>query len=179
MRFTTVAFAIALAGCTAGAQEPEHGSIDTLIQEAKAAYSMQKDFILAAADNMPEANYSFKPTPEIRSYGELFTHIVQVQNGACAIIAGQAPSRPTTPPPTTKTEIIAQLKASFDACDAANATVIAANALDVVGKGFLHGTRVGLIEKNAAHDNEMYGTIAVYLRLKGIVPPSTAARGRM
>ena len=179
MRHTAVAIVTVLAVCVAGAQESEHGSVDTVIQEAKTAYSMQKDFILAAADKMPEGNYSFKPTPEIRSYGELFTHIVQVQNAACALIAGQTPSRPTTSQPMTKPEIVAQLKASFDSCGAANATVTTANALDVVGKGFLHGTRVGLIQKNAAHDNEMYGTIAVYLRLKGIVPPSTAARGRM
>ena len=101
MRYPTLMIAIALAVCTAGGQEPERGSVETLIQESKAAYSMQKDFILAAADKMPEANYSFKPTPEVRSYGALFTHIVQVQNAACAIIAGQIPSRPTGASPTT------------------------------------------------------------------------------
>lgn len=174
MRIAAMALAVmALAGSVAVAQEPEHGTIDTLIQEAKAAYGMQKTFILAAADAMPEADYGFKPTPEIRSYGQLFEHVAQVQQMACAIIAGKMPMRPAAGP-STKAAIVAELKASFDTCDAANATVTATNALDVVGKGFLHGTRVGLMEKNAAHDNEMYGTMSVYLRLKGIVPPSTA-----
>ena len=176
MRIAAIALAVmALAGSAAVAQEPEHGSIDTLIQEAKAAYGMQKTFILGAADAMPEADYSFKPTAEIRSYGELFDHVAQAQQMVCAMIAGKTPTPPAAGA-ATKAAIVAELKASFNTCDAANATVTATNALDVVGKGFFHGTRVGLMEKNAAHDNEMYGTMSVYLRLKGIVPPSTAAR---
>lgn len=161
----------------AAAAQAEKGSVQTLIDEAKASYAMQKQFITAAADAMPEADYGFKATPEVRPFGELVAHVAQVQNVACSIIAGQAPGQPAAPA-TSKAELVAQLKASFDKCDAANASVNAGNAFDVVGKGFLHGTRVGIIEKNVAHDNEMYGTMSVYLRLKGIVPPSTAARAR-
>lgn len=185
MRLSIIAVGIAMLSPMALiAQQAEQGSVDSLIQEAKAAYSQEKTSILAAADNMPEADYSFKPTPEIRPYGELLMHITQTQNSVCAIIAGNAPQtrgmrpagQPAQDPP--KAQIIAQLKASFDACDAAIASVTPANALDIVGRGYFHGTRVGLIEKNTTHDNEMYGTIAVYLRLKGIVPPTTAARSK-
>lgn len=185
MRFGFAAAALLLAastGLAAHAQQAEKGTIDTLIQGVKADYDSQKNFIIAAAEKMPEENYSFKPTPEIRSYGELFTHVAQVQNSICGTIAGKPQTRPSGPPPagpTGKAAIIAELKASFDACDAANATVSASNALDVVGQGFMHGSKLELIAKNVAHDNEMYGTMCVYMRLKGIVPPSTAARGRM
>ena len=179
MRFSVVALAgIMAASGFAFAQEapkPEHGTIATVIQEAKTIYGRQKTYVVAAAEKMPEANYNFKPTPEIRTYGELFTHIAQVQNMICDIIQGKTPPKRAAQP-VTKAAIVAELKASFDNCDAANASVTAANAFDMVGKGFFHGTKVGLIGLNAAHDNEMYGTIAVYLRLKGIVPPSTAAR---
>ena len=186
MRFGFAAAAL-LAASTAcltaqappAAAAPEKGTLDTLVQEAKADYTAQKTLILAAADKMPEENFSFKPTPEIRAYGELFTHVAQAQNGVCSTIAGQTPPKPAATAPTTKAEIIAALKSSFDVCDAAVASVSAANALDVVGRGFFHGTKVGLISKNTAHDNEMYGTMSVYMRLKGVVPPSTAVRGRM
>lgn len=159
-----------------GAQT-ERGSVETLIEEAKADYARQKQFILAAADAMPETGYGFKATPDVRTFGELIMHVAQTQDAACAIIAGQAPGQPSAPA-TSKAAIVARLKSSFDRCDAANATVNPSNAFDILGKGFLHGTRVGIIEKNLAHDNEMYGTMSVYLRLKGIVPPSSAHRGR-
>ena len=142
-------------------------------------YNQTKKTVVAAAEAMPAENFSFKPTPEIRSYGELFTHVAQVQTGICAVISGAPFERKPPPTATTKDEAIAVLKKSFDACDAAFATVTDANATDFTGQGFMRGSKLGNIQKNTAHNNEMYGQMVVYLRLKGIVPPSTAMRGRM
>jgi hypothetical protein len=83
-------------------------------------------------------------------------------------------SRPTPSTETTKEDVIAVLKKSFDACDAANAAITEASAMEISG-----ASKIGLIQKNVAHDNEMYGQIVVYMGMKGIVPPSTAMRGRM
>jgi uncharacterized damage-inducible protein DinB len=151
----------------------------SLVDEALAGYNQTKKIIVAAAEVMPPENFSFKPTPEIRSYGELFTHVAQVQTGICAVISGAPFERKPPSTAATKDEVIAVLKKSFDACDAAFATVTEANATDVSGQGFMRGSKLGNIQKNTAHNNEMYGQMVVYLRLKGIVPPSTAMRGRM
>jgi uncharacterized damage-inducible protein DinB len=151
----------------------------SLVSEALAGYNQTKTIILAAAEKMPAENFSFKPIPEIRSYGELFIHVAQVQTGICAVISGAPFERKPPPTATTKDEAIAVLKKSFDACDAAFATVTDANATDFTGQGFMRGSKLGNIQKNTAHNNEMYGQMVVYLRLKGIVPPSTAMRGRM
>lgn len=88
-------------------------------------------------------------------------------------------SRPTPSTEITKEDVIAVLKKSFDACDAANAAITEANAMEISGAGYMRGSKIGLIQKNVAHDNEMYGQMVVYMRMKGIVPPSTAMRGRM
>jgi hypothetical protein len=151
----------------------------SLVSEALAGYNQTKKIIVAAAEVMPAENFSFKPTPEIRSYAELFTQVAQVQSGICAAISGAPFERKPPSTATTKDEVIVVLKKFFDACDAAFATVTDANATDVSGQGFMRGSKLGNIQKNTAHNNEMYGQMVVYLRLKGIVPPSTAMRGRM
>ncbi len=157
---------------------PESAKL-SLVDEALAGYNQTKKIIVAAAEAMPAENFSFKPTPEIRSYAELFTHVAQVQTGICTVIGGGQFERKPPSTAASKDEVIAVLKKSFDACDAAFATVTEANATDVSGQGFMRGSKLGNIQKNTAHNNEMYGQMVVYLRLKGIVPPSTAMRGRM
>ncbi len=162
---------------TPDAAKTESGGVAALVDEAKTAYGRQKTNLIAAAEAMPAESYAFKATPEVRSYGELLTHIAMAQKAACGIVSGEAAQgRPAPSTAKSKAEVMAELKTSFDACDAANGTLTAANALDVVGSGYLHGTRVGIVQKNVAHDNEMYGAIAVYLRLKGIVPPTSAKK---
>lgn len=155
---------------------PEKGSVSGMISEAVAQYKQIKTIILASAEKMPAENFSFKPVPEVRTYAELFTHVAQAQMGMCA-----APGSPRPAPvaATTKEDVITALKASFELCDAAYEKVTEANATEVSGAGYMRASQLGKIYKNVAHDNEMYGTMVVYMRLKGIVPPSTAMRGRM
>ena len=157
----------------------EKGSLSSMISEAVAGYSQMKTILLASAEKMPAENFSFKPTPEIRSYGELFAHVAQSQNGLCGALSGSSMGRPEPITATTKDEVVAALKKSFDTCDAATGAVNDANAMMISGRGYMRGSKVGLIQKMVAHDNEMYGQMVVYMRLKGIVPPSTAMRGRM
>jgi hypothetical protein len=72
----------------------------SLVGEALAGYNQTKKIIIAAAEAMPAENFSFKPTPEIRSYAELFTHLAQVQTGLCAVVSGGSFERK---PPSTVT----------------------------------------------------------------------------
>lgn len=158
---------------------PEKGSVSVMITEAISGYTRIKTIMLTSAEMMPAESFSFKPTPEIRSYGELFTHVAQVQFALCGSLRGTPMGRMAPITATTKEEVIAVLKKSFDACDAANATVTEANALEISGGGFMRGSKIGTIQKNVAHNNELYGQMVVYMRMKGIVPPSTAMRDRM
>ena len=68
--------------------------------------------ILAAAQQMPEEFYSFRPTPELRSFGELMTHIAESNFQMVAIAKGEA--NPISEIGTTKKEVIEALQKSFD-----------------------------------------------------------------
>jgi hypothetical protein len=76
---------------------------------------------------------------------------------------------------TAKADIVAALKESFAICDGAFDAVNDSNALQPAG---MNRSKLGLLNFNTGHCNEEYGYGAVYLRLKGVVPPSTASRGR-
>jgi hypothetical protein len=132
--------------------------------------------LLEAAEKMPEADYSFKPTPDVRPFSELVAHVALSQFSTCAALKEDA-----APPhkgekedaKRSKTELVALFKESTAYCDPAfqalkdeDMPVLMKVGPNQVAKGlFLLGTNT--------HGNEMYGTMAVYLRLKGIVPPST------
>lgn len=165
-------------------QQPMHKPMQdakpiTPISEALAAYESTKKDIIGAAEFMPADKFSFKATPQIRTYAEMFTHVAQVQMAICGVISGNPGPREAQSTASTKEEVLAVIKKSFDVCDAAYNSVTEANELEVGGQGFLRGTKLGDMWKNVAHNNEMYGQMVIYLRLNGIVPPSTAERGRM
>jgi hypothetical protein len=161
-----------LSACASQAQTPA-----AYIQEAKQLYNGSKNFISRAAEKMPEENYSFKPTPEIRTYGQLIAHVADLQVEICSTVTGSG-KKSDSSKITSKAGLVAALKASFEECDKAMDSLTEANSTDVVGTGFLKRTKLGLMNFDVVHNNEMYGTIAVYLRLKGIVPPSSEPRGR-
>jgi hypothetical protein len=143
----------------------------TITSEVKDNYTRTKNTILAAAQKMPEDGYSLKPTAEVRTFAQVIGHVSEAQAMICGGIVGQQAKADTSK--TAKADVIAELKKSFDVCDRAYATLFETNASVVGGSGFMGGTMVGRLYANLIHDNEMYGTMVVYLRLKGIVPPSS------
>jgi uncharacterized damage-inducible protein DinB len=144
-----------------------------LIAEAKQGYTQIKTNIMKAAEKMPESAYSFQPTPEERTFAALIGHIADAQTRICSSATGEM--KPATAGKlTAKADLVAALKASFDVCDAAMDGINDENAMAMVsfmGRG--ERTKLGTLIYNIGHDNESYGTLAVYLRLKGIVPPSS------
>jgi uncharacterized damage-inducible protein DinB len=132
--------------------------------------------LIEAAEKMPEANYDFKPSPEVRSFGQIFGHVANIQFNWCAAVKGEPnPNQGADLEKTTaKGEILKGLKDSFAYCDGAFSATTEANLTQIVRQGQNNLARAGLMSKIIAHNNEEYGTSCVYLRLKGLVPPSTA-----
>jgi uncharacterized damage-inducible protein DinB len=143
--------------------------------ETKQVYTSVKNNLLAAANAMPEANYSFAPVPEEMTFGGWVAHVADAQTGICSTLNGQT-KRGDAATKTTKADLVAALKASFDECDTAYNALTDANATELVAYGRGQNSRAGRLGYNSAHDQECYGSMAVYLRIKGVVPPSTAAR---
>jgi uncharacterized damage-inducible protein DinB len=172
-RFTLgTSIAAMLAVFTLQAQNP-------FSSDANAAYQSVKINILKAAEKMPETEYAFKPTPDVRTFGQLIAHVADAQMGICGIAKGE-PRRGDAASKSSKADLVTALKASNDFCDAVYSSATDADGAAMVKVFGKEKPKLGVLMMNVAHDNEMYGAIAVYLRLKGIVPPSTegAARAR-
>src|ERR1035438_8844783 len=121
----TLAFALASAAALQ-AQNP-------VIGEQKAAYTANKNNLIKAAEKMPEEAYSFKPTPEMQTFGERMAHIAG-QMGTCSGMTGERKTNPAGK--TAKADIVAALKASFDACDAAWESMTNDTAMEMIaGRG--------------------------------------------
>ena len=151
-------------------------NLSGVITEVKQSYETIKNNLLKSAEKVPDADYSFKPTPEIRSFGEVMGHVVAAQGHTCAAILGE-PSA-SHQKPTTKAEIVSALKDSFAECDKAYGSLTDANATETVNTGRGQRTRLGALIGNMTHDVEQYSILTVYMRLKGIVPPSSERAGR-
>lgn len=133
--------------------------------------------LVESANKMPEADYGFKPAPEIRSYRQLFGHVANSQFGACAAAKGEPnPNQGTNnEQKTMKAEFLKALNDSFAYCDPVYKALTDATAVEFVKRGQNEVARGVVLANNNAHNDEMYGISTVYLRLKGLVPPSTEA----
>jgi len=145
---------------------------------AKRTYDMVKGNIIKAAAMMPEENYTFKPTEKVRSFGELVAHVADANYGFCAVVLGEKPpdggfERPIEKTKKTKADLEKALADSFAYCDKAHAAMTDAEGAKVV-KFFLgEMAKLSTLEFNTHHDFEHYGNIVTYMRLKGLVPPSS------
>ena len=146
-----------------------------LINESKDNFARVSGNLQKAAEAMPEENYSFKPTADMRSFGQLIAHIADAQTRLCSTALGQAKSVDAASK-TAKADLVAALKESSQTCNSAFDSLTDANALQSVSLGPRQLSRLGALIYNTTHSNEEYGYLSVYLRLKGIVPPSTANR---
>jgi len=143
--------------------------------DARQTYAMIKDSLLKAADKMPADAYSFRTVPQVRTFGEMIAHIADAHVRMCGVVRGEQVGNISTGK-TSKADLVAALKASFEACDP-----VYEHMTDSLGAGKVRWARwemskLGLLNWNISHDNEMYGIIGAFLRIKGIVPPSSEGR---
>jgi len=157
------------------AQTPPAAPANPLTSDARDAWGFTRTLVLRAAEKMPEENYAFKPVPEVRSFGQLIGHIAFSQRELCAMVKG-APGPLAGPEKTAKADLIAELKNSNTFCDAAFENLTGANATEVLKIWGENRTRVTGLFLLSFHGYEHYGNMVTYMRLKGLVPPSSEPR---
>lgn len=145
------------------------------MSELKQFYVVRKGDLLKAADRMPAESYDFKPTPDVRTFGQLIAHIADAQMSFCSGAKGK-PTRLNAASKTSKVDLVAALKASFDECDGVFDTTTDAIATQMIKTGDSEHSKFWALLYATLHDNEEYGYLAVYLRLKELIPPSTNSR---
>lgn len=169
------ALAVAAVSALAAAQAPPAAQTFTLAASLIRSYQNVQRNVLEAAEKMPDASYTFRPTPEIRPFGELVAHTALAQFGNCAALKGvDSPHKDDKEDaPRTKAQLILLFKESTAYCDPV-ITPLKDDDLPALVKINTNQAAKGvLLGGLATHGNEMYGTMAVYLRLKGLVPPTT------
>ncbi len=153
---------------------------NALVSEAKFPWTVVRDNLLKMAEKMPAEDYGFKPVPEIESFGQRVAHIAGANLSICQGVMGQQTTPRPRPSPNSKPELIALLKQASAACDAVFDSLTDASAMEKISSR-LGGpfppeptrTKLATLNNLVRHSNEMYGYMCVYLRLKGIVPPSS------
>jgi uncharacterized damage-inducible protein DinB len=178
-RILCLTVGILLAATVASAQAPAGGRVGVAAR-LQQMYTGLKTNLTQAADKMTDADASFKPAPEIRSFAQQFSHIAQFHYIFCSQVKGG--TNPNTEnleqTKTTKADAVKALADSFAYCDDVFASLTDETAnQSVAARGGEQARAVPLINL-VAHDNEEYGILTIYLRLKGQVPPSTENAGR-
>jgi len=148
------------------------------------SFNVFSNYLVVAAEMMPESGYSFRPTPDVRTFGEQINHATSSHYSFCNQ-AGLPPgvqkqSAPSLSTVTAKPAIVAALRESIVYCNRVLAAATEAWLMEeapAVGgssSGLIRGIRAHALIYNAVHSAEDFGTITTYLRMQGVVPPSTA-----
>jgi uncharacterized damage-inducible protein DinB len=168
-------FVILLGSCTLAAQ-----TANPLSSELRVAYTTIKTNLLKMADKMPDDRYLFKPVPEIETFGRRVAHIADANYRTCAGLKGERKALGAASK-TAKPDLVAAIRESFAYCDGVFESLTDATAVEMVngaiGSPPFPGqmrTRLSTLWNVVRHSNEMYGYMSVYLRLNGVVPPSSA-----
>lgn len=158
---------------------PARAQSPPLQAEALRDWTAMKDRMVKIADAMPADKFSFKATPAERSYAEQIMHVVIVDNQILRLLRTPATAPATNPNATSKDEVMKALSDSFDFGLAAirQQTDQTMGQVEQVPQQlqFLGpSTRSRLVSFMLGHTWDIYGQMAVYLRLNGIVPPASA-----
>lgn len=152
----------------------------TGVAAARALWEGNANYIMKSAEQLPEADYSFKPVSTVRSFGEILGHVAGAELMSCAAALGEEPRAEDAveKAATTKAALIAALKEAAQYCGRAYSMSDA----DAAGGTKLFGqdrTKMYALVQNASHIAEHYGNLVTYLRIKGLVPPSSQPRSGM
>ena len=185
IRFVVVAVAlVAIAGASVRAQAPAAPRPPQgFTAYSQGQYATLKRNIAGSAEKMPAEHFGFRPVPEVMKYGELISHVLEVQYSYCNVVKG-GPSAATGKDfkKTDKAALIQLVKDSFAYCDDAFAGLTDASAVEMITAGVAPNqrqlARANLLTMVVVHGNEHYGNLVTYMRIKGIVPPSSTPQAR-
>jgi uncharacterized damage-inducible protein DinB len=170
----TMALALGMAMTSVALTAQSGGGVAPHVAILKTQAETIRSLVLRTAEKVPENLYEFKPTPDVRSLGGVLGHIADGNNLLCGMANGdKAAPNPVNEKKTTRADLVAALKASFDGCDKVFASTTDANAAAPVDFFGQKQTRLGILAFNTSHMWEHYGNLVTYMRLKNIVPPSS------
>ncbi len=176
MRMLTLVLVLAAAPLSyAQRPAPKMDPANPISSGLNGSYERVKKFLIGAADEMPAADYSFKPTPDVRSFGQLVGHVANASYMFCSAAKGEAaPKHDDAEKLTSKAEVQKALAAAFAYCDKVYAdgkdAQLGSTMVQLFGNKM---PKFMALDINNNHYNEHYGNLVTYLRLKKLTPPSS------
>jgi hypothetical protein len=148
------------------------------------SFDVFSNYLVMAAEMMPESGYSFRPTADVRNFGDQINHSTASHYSFCNQ-AGLPPgvvrkASPNIAQLTAKADIVRALRESISYCNSVLAAATDAWLMEIAPRvggsssGLIEGMRAHAFMYNNVHDAEDYGTITTYMRMNGLVPPSSA-----
>jgi len=137
-----------------------------------------RDYVLRTARGVPAEVLAYRPTEEVRSFGELLGHVANASFTFCAAALGEdSPATTNYEEVTDQAGLVRGLEEAFAYCDRAHAELRGPRLMQEVDLFGQSGTRLWVLVFNATHTWEHYGNLVTYMRLNGIVPPSSGGLG--
>jgi len=169
---------------TASAQAPPPAQANPLSAWLRNAYTGNRNNIVRSAEKMPEENYGMRPgaQQEVRTFAQQVSHVAFYNFLWCSQAKGEKNPNPgNLDKLTSKAEIMKVLNDAFTYCDGVYSALTDASGTEVIDITQENGRqtrnlRMGLLTLNYGHNNEIYGSMVVYLRMKNIVPPASEPR---
>ena len=176
---STLLFTLAASALSAQAP-PQPRPPETYSMFLQAQYAGLKRNIIGSAEKMPAEHFSFKPSPEVRTYAQQLGHIIDTQYFFCNAVKGG-------PNPgdgkdfekiTERAEMVQAVKEAFAYCDDAFSSLTNETAMQMITIGAApkqrQTARANQLTMVIVHGTEHYGNLVTYMRIKGIVPPSSS-----
>jgi uncharacterized damage-inducible protein DinB len=155
-------------------QAPATPPANPITMSERGLYMFISGAVVHAAEKMPEENYSFKPTPEVRSFGQLVGHVADANYMFCSQASGEAnPSKDIEKTKTSKADLVAAVKEAVAFCSKSFDGMTDAKGSETIKMFGFNLAKLTVFSLNTAHTDEHYGNMVTYMRLKGIVPPTS------
>jgi uncharacterized damage-inducible protein DinB len=178
-------FLLLLAFAASGlAQTPAPDQANPMSTWLRNAYMGNRNNIVRTAEKMPEENYGMRPgaQTEVRTFAQQVSHVAFYNFLWCSQAKGEKNPNPgNLDKLTSKAEITKVLNDAFTYCDGVYSALTDASGAETIDITQENGRqtrnlRMGLLTLNYGHNNEIYGSMVVYLRMKNIVPPASEPR---
>jgi uncharacterized damage-inducible protein DinB len=148
-----------------------------LVKGQRDLHAMVQNNLVRAAAKMPEENYSFKPAPEVKTFAQMVGHVADAQYLFCSAVSGDKNPAPGVEKNlSSKADLVKALNDAFAFCDKAYDGMTDAKAAEVVKFFGTERLKLSIMTFNTMHNMEHYGNIVTYMRIKGLVPPSSEGR---
>jgi len=169
MRLAAATLALVMAPMALGAQERP------IIESLKTIHDLPAGFLVQTAETLSEDLYSFRPSDDVRTAGQILAHVADAQYMLCSgAVSDQSPMAESIEETrTSKADIVPALRQAFAYCDDIYARMTDAEAAQPVAFLGMDLTGAAVLSMNTAHNYEHYGNLVTYLRINGITPPST------